>query len=620
MSDPRQSILQAYERIEDRLTALSMKLDTIIDTEMGSVHKQEIRAQIARMQQDFRAARWAVPDRNEWCVCNVAFFGETTAGKSTLIEALRLHWADNAQKYTEQWGSSIGSGAGDCTKEPLAYDVRLGSGILRLIDLPGIEGVLEEQNPEFSTKLEDALRTANVIFYIVGNGKKPERGTIAKVAQYLRQDARVYAVYNVHCPAKAERIPEIDGSYIDELYAEMKHIQCAMEEQARKILADQLGESFEKIYVMNAHLAFMGAAYDPLFGLSVIMPERSTLRQEQESYAREFAGDTDAMRASARLDMIVDLLQDRAARIQELQAEQQTQRLRRLIDGLFGPEGALFLLRSLADQMQREQCEYYGAQINVNAATFQFEQRITAIPRAVASKFRTKYQDLMYDCIEKHWDGTIDERRVRQFMKEHAEEMRGFVAEAVQQKINEALSRLMEEYEAVWADFERKEAMEQTRLQTLGLHFTGSGFQAQGHGLGTSVMNGLGAAVGGAAMREILFAVAKKGGANLLAGLVKGGMGLGSFIAMNVGFEVLKHILGAESQTSKAKAAACKFFERQETALADDLYRVLDELDLVGQVNKSYYDVFTNMVERQDRAYQQMIDEIEDLSAFFCRR
>lgn len=101
MNDPRQSILQAYERIEDRLTALSMKLDTIIDTEMGSVHKQEIRAQIARMQQDFRAARWAVPDRNEWFVCNVAFFGETTAGKSTLIEALRLHWADNAQKYTE---------------------------------------------------------------------------------------------------------------------------------------------------------------------------------------------------------------------------------------------------------------------------------------------------------------------------------------------------------------------------------------------------------------------------------------------------------------------------------------------------------------------------------------
>ena len=191
MEKTREAIVDTYRLILDKLMSASIEVDRAADPGMGSVEKKDIRTQIMRMQADFRAAEYAVPDADEWNVCRVVFFGETNAGKSTLIEALRLYYGTAVRTAHIAWGAIIGNGKEDWTKKPAYYDVRVGSCTMRLTDLPGIEGVLEGKEPDFSKDIGDELSKANVVLYIAGNGKKPERETLEKLKCYLRQDARV---------------------------------------------------------------------------------------------------------------------------------------------------------------------------------------------------------------------------------------------------------------------------------------------------------------------------------------------------------------------------------------------------------------------------------------------
>ena len=94
-----------------------------------------------------------------WEDLGVGFFGETNAGKSTLIEA--LIGGD---------GRSIGDGRKDFTKEVKHFKYQN----IKLIDMPGIEG--RERHVE--TEIKRAVRKAHIIFYITSSTKEPERETL----------------------------------------------------------------------------------------------------------------------------------------------------------------------------------------------------------------------------------------------------------------------------------------------------------------------------------------------------------------------------------------------------------------------------------------------------------
>ena len=116
------------------------------------------------------------------------FFGETNAGKSTIIETFRILFDKNRQ---EEDGLIVGDGRYDFTKTYEEYKMSIGERNFTLIDVPGIEG----NEDEFKEVIQTALHKAHCIFYVQGHNKKPDEATAKKIKKYLGDWVKVYSIY-----------------------------------------------------------------------------------------------------------------------------------------------------------------------------------------------------------------------------------------------------------------------------------------------------------------------------------------------------------------------------------------------------------------------------------------
>ncbi len=106
----------------------------------------------------------SLKNNEEWEKFTIAFYGETGAGKSTLIECLRLFFkerskmdqqerfkrlyanmknyrgSEHAELEKLQDGAIIGDGRSDFTLETKSYTLKHGNQSFVLLDVPGIEG------------------------------------------------------------------------------------------------------------------------------------------------------------------------------------------------------------------------------------------------------------------------------------------------------------------------------------------------------------------------------------------------------------------------------------------------------------------------------------------------
>ncbi|GAA8482655.1 hypothetical protein HpNP86_09010 [Helicobacter pylori] len=139
----------------------------------------------------------SLKDNEEWENFTIAFYGETGAGKSTLIECLRLFFKErskiNQQKhfrrlYAEknhrdsehallelekfQDGAIIGDGRSDFTTETKSYTLKHNNKTFILLDAPGIEGN-EEKVME---QILNATKKAHAIFYVTKKPTPPQKG------------------------------------------------------------------------------------------------------------------------------------------------------------------------------------------------------------------------------------------------------------------------------------------------------------------------------------------------------------------------------------------------------------------------------------------------------------
>ena len=125
-----------------------------------------------------------------WNNLVIAFFGETNAGKSTIIETFRILFDDKRKKED---GLIVGDGRHDFTKTYEEYHLSIAGHPFTLIDVPGIEG----NESEFKDVIKTALHKAHCIFYVQGHNKKPDRATAEKIKKYLGDWVKVYSIYNV---------------------------------------------------------------------------------------------------------------------------------------------------------------------------------------------------------------------------------------------------------------------------------------------------------------------------------------------------------------------------------------------------------------------------------------
>lgn len=132
--------------------------------------------------------------RLDWGDPRIAFYGETNAGKSTLIEALRLSF----DAHEGVPGLTIGDGSPDFTREAAAYPCGYGDLRFSLLDVPGIEG----DESKVADRIEAAVGSAHLVFFVTADARPPQGGdvqnlgTLDKIRLHLRPQTKVWAVYN----------------------------------------------------------------------------------------------------------------------------------------------------------------------------------------------------------------------------------------------------------------------------------------------------------------------------------------------------------------------------------------------------------------------------------------
>lgn len=141
----------------------------------------------------------SLENNEEWENFTIAFYGETNAGKSTLIECLRMFFKERSkmdqqecfrQLYSEknhrgsghallelekfQDGAIIGDGRSDFTLKTRSYSFQYNHQNFILLDVPGIEG----SEKKVIDQISNATQKAHAIFYVTKTPirKKEKRG------------------------------------------------------------------------------------------------------------------------------------------------------------------------------------------------------------------------------------------------------------------------------------------------------------------------------------------------------------------------------------------------------------------------------------------------------------
>ena len=197
----KEQILDCYELYADRLTksinnikslkAKNQKFETIQETCLGKI-QDLLDASLKQMNQ--------VKNETVWDKLVIAFFGETNAGKSTVIETFRVKYKDPAREIAIRNnngkpvdGLIVGDGRSDFTQVYEKYNLTIDDNPFVLIDVPGIEG--KEAN--YLEEIGTALKQAHCIFYVQGHNTKPNAATAEKIKGFLSDWVNVYSIYNV---------------------------------------------------------------------------------------------------------------------------------------------------------------------------------------------------------------------------------------------------------------------------------------------------------------------------------------------------------------------------------------------------------------------------------------
>lgn len=184
-------IKKAYKTLQDILRSTRLDVYDLngVNSQFNTVKEKIALAFDSKIKEVKKELDVALKD-TVWDNLVIAFFGETNAGKSTIIETFRILFDDKRKKED---GLIVGDGRHDFTKTYEEYHLSIAGHPFTLIDVPGIEG----DEAEFKDVIKTALHKTHCVFYVQGHNKKPDRATAEKIKKYLGDWVKVYSIYNV---------------------------------------------------------------------------------------------------------------------------------------------------------------------------------------------------------------------------------------------------------------------------------------------------------------------------------------------------------------------------------------------------------------------------------------
>lgn len=226
-----------------------------------------------------------------WDKLVIAFFGETGAGKSTIIETFRILFDPN--RDTKKDGAIVGDGRPDFTKEAKEYELSINGRPFILVDVPGIEG----DEKKYHKIIYDALSKAHIIFYVNLDDKIPDEGTAGKIKAYLGNWARVYTIQNVFRGASDYEDEEDRNTLLtDEILKEEKEIETRF----KKIL----GNIYEGNIPVQALLALCSTKAN-------FSPDNKKLVMDQH-YVLEYFKNPDEVMKFSQFQTLLNLVEKKS--------------------------------------------------------------------------------------------------------------------------------------------------------------------------------------------------------------------------------------------------------------------------------------------------------------------
>ncbi len=239
----------------------------------------------------------SLKNNEEWENFTIAFYGETNAGKSTLIECLRMFFKEQSkvvqqerfkrlystyqnnyqndehnkqailnELHSLQDGVAIGDGRSDFTLKTRSYSFQYNHQNFILLDVPGIEG----NEKKVIDQISNATQKAHAIFYVTKTpnppqkGEEGKRGTIEKIQRQLGLQTEVWTIFNkpINNPRafKDRLINESEKESLKILNKEMKNI---------------LGKHYMGYKAVSTQAAFYGLA-------QALIPETDFYEKKQK--------------------------------------------------------------------------------------------------------------------------------------------------------------------------------------------------------------------------------------------------------------------------------------------------------------------------------------------------
>ena len=340
ISDPKIKTKRDYNEISAQLRAAIKQIQKIPSStnEFQKIKQSFVDTLSAQLSRTHLEANNTL-NSTEWDKLVIAFFGETNAGKSTIIETFRILF-DETERHknihasffkrlknayyeipreghsrayeifieciklfdVRKWfrhieyavdGIIVGDGRHDFTKIYKEYEMNISGKPFVLIDVPGIEG----NEDDYKDEIKKALSKAHCVFYVQGHNKTTDSATAEKIKKYLRNWVKVYTIYNVRGSADAYDTPEERVKLITD---DIRKVCVGIE----KSFSDILGDSYGGNTVTQGFLALSSHAH--------FSPKREDLIRKQNKLL-SFFNSRDELYHFSGFDSVVSLVNEKAS-------------------------------------------------------------------------------------------------------------------------------------------------------------------------------------------------------------------------------------------------------------------------------------------------------------------
>ena len=562
-----------YQELSSYLCSIAAKIDAIkTDNTKQTSIKRSLLAFLETYIKDSMNKLGEIKTGARWDKLVIAFFGETNAGKSTIIETFRILFDElrNGSNRSSEEGNDgliVGDGRSDFTKVYEEYNLKINGKEFILIDVPGIEG----REEDFRDEIKRALNQAHCVFYVQGHNKKPDIKTAGKIKNYLSDWVNVYSIFNVR--GGASNYDESDERETLETEAVRKNEQL-IQDTFRGIL----GNIYKGNLTLQALLAMCARGR--------FSSTREDLLRTQKKLLGYFGSGEEVLRFS-RFDRIMQLVDEKSEHYTDEIVEANKQKLIAQYRKVY--QGLVDMMAQQQRDIDRLKERLIRFDVDMNMS---FEETIRAIRNRLAYVHTKVFDDLkreVCDVLDDNYNKEDSEKEIQQ----RAERL--FEAYTMESKIivEYEFSRLEEKIR------ERRRELDNIQIGELHIDISNLEMPNLDEAFGKMNLN----------FGDVFGFVTTVGGTAWAFSAIPG---LGTLIGAGVGLLLWggKQLFLGDGKREEAKnEARKKIDEKKRESQSTSLNK---QINLIERTLDNEKDRFRQIIRNERNNLQQLSDAIED--------